>query len=88
MRDSEHAARYSYVFNERFKGGFITRHYGAPESGIHAIQLEMSQVIYMNEHAPYNYVPNLAEIVQPLLRALLTTCLTWAKARHARENLL
>lgn len=39
----------SYVFNGRFKGGFITRHYGRPNKGIHALQLELAQRIYMNE---------------------------------------
>lgn len=40
---------YSSVYNGRFKGGFITRHYGNPAQGIHSIQLELSQATYMNE---------------------------------------
>ena len=40
---------YSFVFNERFKGGYITRHYGQPENNIHAIQIELSQINYMDE---------------------------------------
>jgi N-formylglutamate deformylase len=40
---------YSVVLNERFRGGFITRQYGAPGGGIHAIQLELSQRNYMDE---------------------------------------
>lgn len=40
---------YSYVINDRFKGGYITRHYGQPEKGIHAIQIELSQATYMDE---------------------------------------
>ena len=68
----------SHVFNGRFKGGYITRHYGQPERNIHAVQLEMSQCLYMNEAAPYAYRPDLAAQVQPLLRDLLATCLTWA----------
>ena len=35
--------------NTPFKGGYITRTYGQPDQGIHALQLEMSQDIYMNE---------------------------------------
>ena len=42
-------SRYSTVHNGRFKGGFITRHYGAPPEGIHAIQLEVAQRAYMDE---------------------------------------
>lgn len=73
-------AHYSYVFNGRFKGGHITRHYGQPEHGIHAVQLEMSQRIYMNEAAPYAYRADLAAQVQPLLRQLIAASLTWAQA--------
>ena len=39
---------YTSVFDGRFKGGYITRHYGRPDDGIHAIQLELSQAAYMN----------------------------------------
>lgn len=78
MQQSRHASAYSYVFNGRFKGGYITRNYGQPAHHIHAIQLEMAQCVYMNEAAPFSYMPELAEKVQPLLTELLTTCLTWA----------
>jgi len=40
---------YDVVFNTRFKGGYITRHYGQPEENIHAIQLEIAQRAYMDE---------------------------------------
>jgi len=66
---------YSSVFNGRFKGGYITRNYGQPARNIHAVQLEMSQCLYMNEESPYAYRADLAAQVQPLLRALLNTCL-------------
>jgi N-formylglutamate deformylase len=86
MRDAAKTSGYTHVFNGRFKGGFITRNYGQPAMGIHAVQLEMSQSIYMNEHPPFDYQPALAKNVQPLLRALLTTCLSWAQARHLEQN--
>ncbi|MES2073746.1 MAG: N-formylglutamate deformylase [Pseudomonadota bacterium] len=79
---SEQAAGYSHVFNGRFKGGYITRNYGAPDQNIHAVQLEMSQCIYMDESAPYAYRPELAAQVQPLLRQLLGACLSWAEAHQ------
>lgn len=40
---------YTKIINGRFKGGYITRHYGNPEQGIHALQLELSQITYMDE---------------------------------------
>ena len=43
------ASPYDAVSNARFKGGYITRHYGAPPEGIHAIQLEIAQRAYMDE---------------------------------------
>ncbi len=40
---------YSKVVNGRFKGGYITRHYGKPQANIDSLQLELSQATYMNE---------------------------------------
>ncbi len=40
---------YSAVLNGRFRGGYITRHYGDPGNGIHAVQLEIAQRVYMDE---------------------------------------
>ena len=41
--------RYWWNSHGRFKGGFITRHYGDPAAGIHALQLELAQRAYMHE---------------------------------------
>ena len=41
---------FNFVSNGRFKGGYITRHYGRPESNIHAIQLEHAKSSYLNQH--------------------------------------
>ncbi|SAK58522.1 N-formylglutamate amidohydrolase [Caballeronia hypogeia] len=73
----EDDGRYSTVANGRFKGGYITRHYGRPSDGIHAIQLELTQGTYMNESAPFNYEETLADRVQPLLRNLVTAALAY-----------
>lgn len=40
---------YATVINDRFKGGYITRHYGDPDNNIHALQLEIAQRTYMDE---------------------------------------
>ena len=37
------APGHTAILNGRFTGGYITRHYGQPEAGIHAVQLEMTQ---------------------------------------------
>ncbi|NQE61414.1 N-formylglutamate deformylase [Caulobacter sp. RHG1] len=40
---------FSRVTNGRFKGGWITRHYGQPATGIHAIQMELACRGYIDE---------------------------------------
>ncbi len=46
----------THVLNGRFKGGWTTRHYGRPESGVHAIQMENAQSAYLQaEAAPWDY---------------------------------
>jgi N-formylglutamate deformylase len=62
---------FTHVSNARFKGGHITRHYGRPEVGIHALQLEMCHGTYMNEDPPFGYRPDRAARVQPLLQEIL-----------------
>ncbi|MDL2339291.1 MAG: N-formylglutamate deformylase [Pseudomonadota bacterium] len=61
----------SSVINGRFKGGHITRHYGQPSQGVHAIQLELCQCLYMNESAPFEFRPEVAARLQPTLKAML-----------------
>ncbi len=40
---------YSVNHNHPFKGGFITRHFGNPSENVHALQLEMTKVNYMDD---------------------------------------
>jgi N-formylglutamate deformylase len=75
-----HAAqRYSIALNGRFKGGYITRHYGDPAANVHAIQLEMCQCLYMDESAPFAYRPDLARQVQPALRQMVGAAADWVR---------
>ncbi len=41
--------QYSWVIDGRFKGGYITRHYGQPGDHVHALQIELAQCTYMLE---------------------------------------
>lgn len=63
---------YSYVLNGRFKGGYITRHYGNPLKNVYAVQLELAQSIYMQESFPYTYDLFRARQLQALLVGVLT----------------
>lgn len=49
---TEAAEGYSSVLNGRFKGGWTTRHYGKPETGIHAIQMELAQSTHLQSQMP------------------------------------
>jgi len=69
---------YSHAVNGRFQGGYITRAYGNPARGIHAVQLELSQITYMDEDPPFVFRENLAAGTRPVLRRLLETALDWA----------
>jgi formiminoglutamase len=65
----------SLVLNGRFRGGWITRHYGRPDSGVHAIQMELAQRFYMDEERPQAPLyerarPTLASFLRSLLTAL------------------
>jgi N-formylglutamate deformylase len=68
---------YPHVVDGRFKGGYITRHYGRPDDAVHAVQLEMTWDCYMDETPPWAYRPDKAAQVQPLLRELLCTLRDW-----------
>jgi N-formylglutamate deformylase len=69
--------RYRLAVNGRFKGGYITRHYGDPAANVHALQLELAQRTYMRESAPYDYRPELADQVRPVLRRFVEAMLAW-----------
>ena len=64
-------AGYSAVLNGRFKGGYITRHYGDPAAGIHAVQLELSEATYMEEAPPFRFNESLATRLRPQLYAFI-----------------
>ena len=79
------ASGYPSVLNGRFKGGYITRQYGRPEQGVHAVQLEMTQSSYMQEALPFDYLPDVAARVQPTLRRMLEAALEFARERAGQR---
>lgn len=75
----EAQSRYNWVVDGRFKGGYITRHYGRPDAGIEAVQLELAQATYMNEDS-FELRADLLQGVQALLDQLLRRALDWQAA--------
>jgi N-formylglutamate deformylase len=35
--------------NDPYAGGYVTRHYGQPRAGVHALQIEIARSLYMSE---------------------------------------
>lgn len=75
------------VSNGRFRGGYITRHYGEPQRGIHAVQMEVACRFYMEEPAeppneqnwPTPYDPYHAAFARETFFHLLRDCLDFAR---------
>lgn len=66
------AQGFSTIVNGRFKGGWTTRQYGTPASGVHAIQMELSQFTYMQESPPWSYDKQKSARLRKTLGAILT----------------
>lgn len=70
----ELAEGYSFTLNGRFKGGWTTRHYGRPETGVHAIQMELAQSTHLqDETSGWAYAPDKAARLRPHLQTILET---------------
>ena len=69
---------FSVAVDGRFKGGHITRHYGQPPQGVHAVQLEKCWSTYMRETPPLDWHAARATQLQPLLQQLVQTMLDWS----------
>ncbi len=78
---------FSHVVNGRFRGGWITRRYGNPAAGIHAVQMEIACRAYMTEpdvpgpeNWPTVFAPMQAAPLQEILRLLLKGCLSFTRS--------
>ena len=78
------ATSLSRITDGRFKGGYITRHYGRPHEGVHAIQMELACRGYMQEPEgrttpeswPSSYDPVRAASMRSVLASVLRVCAT------------
>jgi N-formylglutamate deformylase len=68
---------FTQVVDGRFKGGYITRHYGQPAQGIHAVQMEMCFSTYMHEAPPFRLDPARTARLRPVLEQLIDAMLSW-----------
>ncbi|MFN8223740.1 MAG: N-formylglutamate deformylase [Gaiellales bacterium] len=67
----------SSVVDGRFRGGHITRHYGRPDGGIHAVQLELSLRTYLSEGPPPAWDDGQARKALRVLRRFVETLVDW-----------
>lgn len=72
---AEGQTAWSFVIDGRFKGGYTTRHYGRPDDGVHAVQIEIVQDAYLNTGAPHLYdtaaAAPLSRALRPLVEQLM-----------------
>ena len=80
------APGYRSVANGRFKGGWITRTYGRPDAGVHALQMELAQKAYMLECPPWTYDVGKAGCLRAVLKPLLQALLAWTEDRARGKN--
>ncbi|MGE0339578.1 MAG: N-formylglutamate deformylase [Xanthobacteraceae bacterium] len=82
------ASGFSHIVNGRFKGGFITRNFGKPSEGVHAVQMELACRAYMHEPLgpvseaawPSPYDERKAAPMRATLTEILRTCTHFAKS--------
>ena len=56
---------FAVAINAPYAGGFTTDHYGRPNSGRHALQIEINRALYMSE-SDYQRKPHFPRLVQEL----------------------
>jgi N-formylglutamate deformylase len=61
---------WSVAHDDPYRGGFTTAHYGKPSRGVHAVQVEISRRLYMDELSLLK-LPNAFESVRHYCRTLV-----------------
>lgn len=69
---------YQVNHNNPFKGGYITRYFGDPSKGIHALQLERNKNLYMND-AERLFDEERATVMRKTLKRTLTQLIEGVK---------
>jgi N-formylglutamate deformylase len=69
------SGEYGVNHNTPFKGGHITRYFGKPENDIHALQLEMNKILYMND-AEMEFNTNRADKMREVLKRTFAAIIT------------
>lgn len=73
-------APFTQITNGRFKGGWITRHYGRPAEQVHALQMEIALSAYLSEEAPpWSFDPARAATLQAALSSIIAAALDAAR---------
>lgn len=72
---------YSVIRNNPYAGGFTTQHYGTPETGVHALQIEINRCLYVDENS-LNRRPGFAKL-QDDLRVLIEALSKFSAEAHA-----
>lgn len=77
--DQLQSGEFGVNHNSPFKGGHITRYFGKPSENIHALQLEMNKILYMDDNEiTYNTTraKKVQKVLQKTLKSLIETMQT------------
>ena len=87
VRDQIGRLGYQVLLNRPYAGGFITEHYGRPQSGVHALQIEINRSLYLNEQSlmPTLGFPRLQTDLMNLCRRMFAEVPAAASRRAAAE---
>lgn len=86
--------RFTRVTNGRFRGGWTTRHYGQPQRGVQAIQMELACRTYMDEpdtslsadNWPPQYNLTRAANAREVLGRVLAACIAFADSHREKKS--